>query len=259
MGRRRKTGDTASKSYRKYPTDITLAKKSFFIRIRRWYAMQTSRLRRPDAVKSRRLPKNHDGAPAATATSPLSKRKVFGGRKWGLPVFRKSSQGKLDPVASSGSHTITTLPVTSSGSNNNSGGSNNRLPAPFRKSQSDKKFKLPARTIGEMGNKESVEFITTGGSGPGPGTAAGDPTKPVMRTSLSMEPTSGTNDEEEVDVELPPPMPLVSTATSVGQQHNNSLDNNSATPLANLHSQLGNMKAVPKCHIQLMLVTGESF
>lgn len=50
---------------------------------------------------------------------------------------------------------------------------------------------LPARTIGEMGNKESVEFITTGGSGPGPGTAAGDPTKPVMRTSLSMEPTSG--------------------------------------------------------------------
>lgn len=57
MGRRRKTGDTASKSYRKYPpTDITLAKRSFFIRIRRWYAMQTSRLRRPDAVKSRPLP-----------------------------------------------------------------------------------------------------------------------------------------------------------------------------------------------------------
>jgi hypothetical protein len=71
---------------------------------------------------------------------------VFSRRKWGLPVFRKSSQGKLDPVASSGSHTITTLPVTSSGSNNNSGGSNNRLPAPFRKSQSDKKFKVKTTT-----------------------------------------------------------------------------------------------------------------
>ncbi|KAK4036426.1 hypothetical protein OUZ56_028481 [Daphnia magna] len=93
---------------------------------------------------------------------------------------------------------------------------------------------LPARTIGEMGNKESVEFITTSGSGPG--TAVGDPSKAVMRTSLSMEPTPGTNDEEEVDVELPPPMPLVSTATSVGQQHNSS-DNSSATPLASLHSQ----------------------
>ena len=33
-------------------------------------------------------------------------------------------------------------------------------------------------------------------------------------------------------------MPLVSTATSVGQQHNNSTDNNSVTPLANLHSQV---------------------
>lgn len=78
---------------------------------------------------------------------------VFSRRKWGLPVFRKSSQGKLDPVASSGSHTITTLPVTSSGSNNNSGGSNNRLPAPFRKSQSDKKFKVKTTTKKTKQNK----------------------------------------------------------------------------------------------------------
>ena len=67
---------------------------------------------------------------------------LYSRRKWGLPVFRKSSQGKLgDPVASSSSHTITPLAVSSSSSNNNSG-SNNRLPAPFRKSQSDKKFKV---------------------------------------------------------------------------------------------------------------------
>lgn len=51
------------------------------------------------------------------------------------------------------------------------------------------RLQLPARTIGEMGNKESVEFITTSGSGPG--TAVGDPSKAVMRTSLSMEPTPG--------------------------------------------------------------------
>ncbi len=159
MGRRRKSGDTAKSSYQRDPTDITHRKFSFF-RIRRWYAMQTSRLRRSDAVHSRPLPssswfhsfftfrliklvfflecsqwarkalmfcvvliqcqvlfcvypkvlplfylwgffsltlvfltgpiffyfvfppfilENHDGAPAATATSPLSKRKVFGG------------------------------------------------------------------------------------------------------------------------------------------------------------------------------------
>ncbi|KAI9551891.1 hypothetical protein GHT06_022227 [Daphnia sinensis] len=187
-----------------------------------------------ESESQQQFTENHDGAPAATATSPLSKRKVFGGRKWGLPGFRKSSQGKLgEPVASNSSHSVTPLSVSSS-SNNNSSSSNNRLPPPFRKTQSDRKFKLPARPVGEMGNKESVEFITTSGSGPG--TAVGDPSKAVMRTSLSMEPTPGTNDEEEVDVELPPPMPLVSTATSVGQQHNSS-DTSSATPLASLHSQ----------------------
>ena len=41
-----------------------------------------------------------------------------------------------------------------------------------------------------------------------------------------------------MEVELPPPMPLVSTATSAAQ-HNNSTDSSSATPLASsLHSQV---------------------
>ena len=49
--------------------------------------------------------------------------------------------------------------------------------------------------------------------------------------------STGTTDEEEVDVELPPPMPLVSTATCVTHNNNPSADN-STTPLADLHSQV---------------------
>ena len=51
--------------------------------------------------------------------------------------------------------------------------------------------------------------------------------------------STGTTDEEEVDVELPPPMPLVSTATCVTHNNNTSADN-STTPLADLHSQVTN-------------------
>lgn len=52
-------------------------------------------------------------------------------------------------------------------------------------------FQLPASTTIEMGNKESVEFTTTG---PGPGSvgsASNESGKPAMRTSLSMEPALG--------------------------------------------------------------------
>nr|CAH0111885.1 unnamed protein product [Daphnia galeata] len=81
MGRpRRQSGDRSQSPYRlkSDPADVKLENVGF-LRIRRWYEMQTSRLRRSDAIQSRPIPKNHDGAPAATATSPLSKRKVFGG------------------------------------------------------------------------------------------------------------------------------------------------------------------------------------
>ena len=140
MGRpRRQSGDRSQSPYRlkSDPADVKLENVGF-LRIRRWYAMQTSRLRRSDAIQSRPIPswclivlflisflalggrrsvihsvslcfimclsnaptmpfvslfltgsffclENHDGAPAATATSPLSKRKVFGG--WVLSFF----------------------------------------------------------------------------------------------------------------------------------------------------------------------------
>ena len=61
-------------------------------------------------------------------------------RKWGLPGFRKSSQGKLVESGASSSSSSVAGSAASSGSNNNS--SNNRLPPPFRKSQSDKRFKV---------------------------------------------------------------------------------------------------------------------
>ncbi|KAK4036425.1 hypothetical protein OUZ56_028480 [Daphnia magna] len=147
MGGRRQSspGDSDVLAYQSKSNRSDVASRPTILssRIRHWYAMQTDRLRRSDAIRLNPPPhsKNHDGAPAATATSPLSKRKVFGGRKWGLPGFRKSSQGKLgEPVATNSSNSVTPLSVSSS-SNNNSSSSNNRLPPPFRKTQSDRKFK----------------------------------------------------------------------------------------------------------------------
>jgi len=110
-----------------------------------------------------------------------------------------------------------------------------------------------------MGNKESnVDYSTAGVETTPPTTTPTPPTPgvpkpgtsqrnslcletghgPKTMTSLTDVATSATTDEEEVDVELPPPMPLVSTATSVNSvaHNNNTVDNNNPpTPgLSNL-------------------------
>jgi hypothetical protein len=58
MGRpRRQSGDRSQSPYRlkSDPADVKLENVGF-LRIRRWYEMQTSRLRRSDAIQSRPIP-----------------------------------------------------------------------------------------------------------------------------------------------------------------------------------------------------------
>ena len=68
-------------------------------------------------------------------------------RKWGLPGFRKSSQGKLGEAAPAPAHSSSGSSSSGSSATASAGGAvppaaNNKLPPLFRKSQSDKKFKV---------------------------------------------------------------------------------------------------------------------
>ena len=68
-------------------------------------------------------------------------------RKWGLPGFRKSSQGKLGEAPS---------PFSSGAAGSSISSSNNKLPPPFRKSHSDKKFKVVVVAYRKIIRLESI-------------------------------------------------------------------------------------------------------
>ncbi|XP_018907690.2 triple functional domain protein isoform X1 [Bemisia tabaci] len=95
---------------------------------------------------SKRLPSETELDPSSSeggatiASSPVNKRRGFGGRKWIPTQFRKLSQGKVDKNSSS-----------SSSSNNNTGAPDR---PPLKKSSSDKRFKSPVG--GEVTSSKSA-------------------------------------------------------------------------------------------------------
>jgi hypothetical protein len=147
----------------------------------------------PRSSPSRRAPADHeldatanDTSGTVNTSSPVNKRRGFGGRKWLPPPLRKLSQGKVDKTQP----TALERP-------------------PLKKTGSDKRIKVPS----EMGNKPSVSE--------GEDDEDRLPLSLKGAKSMGSDLTNGGGEDADEEVELPPPMkpiqePIVVTSTPPG-------------------------------------------